>query len=120
METRELICIGCPLGCNLTVTIDGSEVNVTGNTCQRGADYGKKEVTDPTRILTASVKINGGVVARLPVKTSRDIKKGMIMEIMEKVHACSVEAPVHIGDVIIKDICGSGADLISARDVDRV
>ena len=33
MSTRELTCIGCPLGCAVTVTLkDGSVTAVTGNT----------------------------------------------------------------------------------------
>ena len=61
MEKRELTCIGCPLGCSITVTLNGKEVtSVTGNTCSRGAIYAKKEVTDPTRIVTSSVSVTGG------------------------------------------------------------
>ena len=29
MENRDLICIGCPLGCPLTVTIENGEVTET-------------------------------------------------------------------------------------------
>ena len=40
MEKRELICIGCPMGCPLTVTLDGGAVvTVQGNTCPRGDAY---------------------------------------------------------------------------------
>ena len=36
MEKRELTCIGCPLGCALTVTLEhGAVVSVAGNTCPR-------------------------------------------------------------------------------------
>lgn len=49
METRNLICIGCPMGCPLVVTIDGENIIVSGNTCPHGAEYAKKEVTNPTR-----------------------------------------------------------------------
>ena len=57
MEERKLICIGCPMGCPLTVEIDGGEVvSVTGNTCKRGDVYARKEVTNPTRIVTSTVR----------------------------------------------------------------
>ena len=70
METRELICIGCPMGCQLTVNMeDADNITVTGNTCPRGEAYGKKEVTNPTRIVTSSVKIIDGTIARVSVKT---------------------------------------------------
>ena len=76
MEKRELTCIGCPLGCALTVEIDGNEVvSVTGNTCKRGDDYARKEVTNPTRIVTSSVRVEGGTLAAVSVKTKEDIPK---------------------------------------------
>ena len=51
MEERKLTCIGCPMGCPLTVVMNGKEVvGVTGNTCKRGDVYARKEVTNPTRI----------------------------------------------------------------------
>lgn len=62
METRELTCIGCPLGCSLTVTIENDEIKVTGNTCKRGEAYAKKEVTDPKRIVTSTVRDRKSVV----------------------------------------------------------
>ena len=74
MEVRELICIGCPLGCPLTVRLEGGEVEVSGNTCARGADYAKKEVLSPTRIVTSSVHVSGGTIEMVSVKTEHDIR----------------------------------------------
>lgn len=76
METRQLTCIGCPLGCQLTVTLeDGKEPVVAGYTCKRGEAYGKKEVTDPTRTVTSSVRVTGGEIAMASVKTRTDIPR---------------------------------------------
>ena len=83
METRNLICIGCPLGCPVTVTIDGENINVTGNTCPRGADYAKKEVLSPTRIVTSSIRVDGGDIAMVSVKTKSDIPKSKIFDVMK-------------------------------------
>ena len=70
MERRELICIGCPLGCSLTVSMEGAEVvSVTGNTCKRGDVYARKEVTNPTRIVTSTVKVSNGTADMVSVKT---------------------------------------------------
>lgn len=61
MEKRELTCIGCPLGCSITVTMENAEIlDVTGNTCKRGDAYARKEVTHPTRIVTSTVRVSGG------------------------------------------------------------
>ena len=120
METRELICIGCPMGCQLTVNMeDADNITVTGNTCPRGEAYGKKEVTNPTRIVTSSVKINDGTIARVSVKTENDIPRGKIFDIMKEIREVTVTAPIHIGDVIIKNVADTGVDVIATKDVGR-
>ena len=111
METRNLTCIGCPLGCAITVTMDG------GNTCKRGSDYAAKEVTHPTRIVTSTVCVRGGSIPMVSVKTAQDIPKEKIFEIMKYINALTVTAPVHIGDVLLKDIAGTGVDLIATKEV---
>ena len=61
MEKRDLTCIGCPLGCQITVTMENGEVtDVKGNTCPRGDKYAREEVTNPTRVVTSIVKVEGG------------------------------------------------------------
>ena len=76
MEIRNLTCISCPMGCQITVEMDGSEVlSVTGNTCKRGDVYARKEVTNPTRIVTSTVKVIGGKADMVSVKTREDIPK---------------------------------------------
>ena len=81
MEQRELICINCPLGCALTVTLEDKDVvKVTGNTCPRGEAYARKECTNPTRIVTSTVRVKGGHLPVVSVKTASDIPKGKIGE----------------------------------------
>ena len=118
METRNLTCIGCPMGCQVTVTMENGEVTgVTGNTCKRGDDYARKEVTNPTRIVTSSVKVNGGRIPMVSVKTAHDIPKGMIFDCCKALENVEVTAPVAIGDVIVKDVCGSGVDVIATKAI---
>jgi len=86
MEERRLTCIGCPMGCPLVVTMDGGEVvSVTGNTCKRGEIYGRKEVTNPTRIVTSTVQVSGGSIDMVSVKTKEDIPKGKNLRLCESV-----------------------------------
>lgn len=117
MQVRELTCIQCPMGCQLTVTIDGDNVTVTGNTCPRGEIYGKKEVTNPTRTVTSSVVVEGGELARVSVKTASDIPKGKIFDIMDEIRAVTVQAPVSIGDVIIENAANTGVAVIATKNV---
>ena len=97
MEKRELICIGCPMGCALTVELDGGAVvSVRGNTCPRGDAYARKEVTAPTRIVTTTVRVTGGALAAVSCKTRGDIPKGKIFDIIRALKAVEVAAPVDL------------------------
>ena len=118
MEKRELTCIGCPMGCPLVVEMEGVEViSVTGNTCPRGAIYAKKEVTNPTRIVTSSVRVEGGQLAAVSVKTAADIPKGKIFDIARELKEVGVKAPVHIGDVVCENVAGTGVDVVATKNV---
>ena len=117
-ETRELICINCPLGCGLTVTLkDGDVVKVEGNTCPKGEAYGKKEVTDPTRIVTSTVRVSGGVLPVVSVKTASDIPKEKIMDCANALKNAKIQAPVSIGDVVVEDVCGTGVSVIATKNI---
>lgn len=116
-ETRELTCINCPLGCQLTVTlVDGEVTSVEGNTCKRGEVYGRKEVTNPTRIVTTSVPVVGSASERMvSVKTASDVPKAKVFEVVEALADLRVQAPVAIGDVVLANVCGTGVDVIATR-----
>jgi CxxC motif-containing protein len=119
MKTIELTCIGCPLGCPLTVTIqDNNEIIVAGNTCPKGATYAQKEVTNPTRIVTSTVRVSGGSCAMLNVKTASDIPKDKIFACVEALKEVVVPAPIRIGDVILENVADTGVAVIAARNVD--
>lgn len=121
MPIVELTCISCPLGCPLKVETDngGKVLSVTGNTCKRGEEYGKKEVTAPTRTVTSTVRVQGGIAPVVSVRTREDIPKDKIFAVMEEVRRTTAAAPVRIGDVIVKDIAGTGVDLIATRAVEK-
>ncbi len=117
MGKRELICIGCPMGCPVTVEMKGDEiVSVSGNTCPRGDAYARKEVTNPTRIVTSTVKVEGGLVEMISVKTKEDIPKDKIFDCVRALKGVTVKAPVHIGDVILTDVAGTGVDVVATRN----
>ena len=118
MSTIELTCIGCPLGCPLTVTLEGNEVtNVTGNTCPKGAIYAKKEVTNPTRIVTSTVRVEGGTSCMVNVKTESDIPKNKIFACVDALKGVTIAAPVKIGDVVLADVAGTGVNVVAARNI---
>ena len=121
MEVRKLICINCPLGCPLTVTLEeGEVVSVVGNTCPRGESYGRKEVSAPTRTLTSIVRVRNGHLPVVSVKTSADIPKGKIGSVMDAVHRIDADAPIAIGQVLLKDAAGTGVDIVATKAIRRV
>lgn len=120
-ETRELTCIGCPRGCSLNVVLeDGAVVSLVGNSCPIGDSYGRKEVTDPRRTVTSTVAVIGGEYRVVPVKTASDIPKHLIMDCMAEIARTQVTAPVHIGDVVIKNVLGTGTDVVATKNINSL
>ena len=120
METRELTCIGCPLGCPITVSLEGGQVlSVTGNTCPRGEAYARKEVTAPTRIVTTTARVTGSTTGAVtvPCKTARDVPKDRIFDVVRAVAAVTVQAPVALGEVLCPNAAGTGVDVIACKEV---
>ena len=114
--TKTLTCVACPLGCSITVEHEGAQVfSVTGNTCKRGDAYARTEIVNPTRNISSTVKVIGGVHPVVPVKTSAPIPKTMIFDCMKEINAVSVNAPVRLGQVIISDVLGTGVDIVAAN-----
>ncbi len=118
MIKKELTCIGCPMGCPLTVEMEGTEVkSVAGFTCKRGDVYARKEVTNPTRIVTSTVRVTGSALTHMvSVKTKEDIPKDKIFACVEALKNITVAAPVKIGDVILADVAGTGVDIIATKN----
>lgn len=118
METRNLTCIGCPMGCSVTVLMDdGQVVSVTGHTCKRGEDYARKEVTNPRRIVTSTVRVTGGTADMVSVKTREDIPKEKVFACARALKGVVVEAPVQIGDVILANVADTGVDVIATKKI---
>ena len=107
---KNLICICCPMGCHLKVNIE--ENKVSGNGCKRGIDYGISEITNPVRVITTTVKVKEGELPVLP--------KELNFKCMEELKKLEVVAPVSVGEVILKDILGTGIDIVSCRDIKSI
>ena len=117
---KEFICINCPLGCHLKVDdTDKNNIIVTGNTCPRGKMYGINEVTHPKRMVTSSIYVNNGDISMVSVKTSEAIDKEKIFDVLNEIKNISLEAPVHTGDIIIKNVLNTNVDIIATKDVLR-
>ena len=112
--SKELTCIVCPRGCRLTID---DNLNVTGNSCPRGAQYAKDELTNPKRMITSIVRVKNRENTMVSVKTSTSIPKGKIFDVLKEIAKVGVDAPVHFGDVLIKDVLGTGSDIVATKEV---
>lgn len=121
MEIRELTCIGCPMGCQVRVHMEAGEIRlVEGNTCKRGEVYARKEVTNPTRIVTSTVRVTGGDLPVVSVKTASDIPKDQIFACVLALKSVQVQAPVSIGDVVAEDVAHLGVSVVATRNVSKI
>lgn len=121
IETKPFTCIGCPIGCPLQLEHEGSMIKeVSGYECDRGAKYARQEFSDPRRSLSTTVAISGALWPRLPVRTYKPIHKDQVLEAVRKIHALKVQAPVKIGQVLIRDFMGEkGIDVVACRTMKR-
>ena len=117
MNERAVTCIGCPVGCRLTVRLEhGKVAGVDGAGCGRGAVYAAQECVCPTRMVTTLVRV-AGRREPLSVKTARPVPKEKIADCLDAIHGVCVTPPVRIGDVLVRDVCGTGADVVATGNV---
>ena len=103
---KNLICIICPRGCAMTASMKDGTITVTGHSCPRGEQYAIQECTDPRRTVTSTIRL-ANREASVSVKTETPVPKARMMEVMARLRAAVVHAPVAIGDVLLEDVCGS-------------
>lgn len=114
-EEVDLICICCPKGCHLKVNI--SENKISGNSCERGGEYGLSELTNPKRTITTTVKVNFGDLHVVPVKTEKPIPKKLNFKCIEELNNITVNAPINIGDIIYENILETGVNIVACRKI---
>lgn len=121
LTTYTYLCIGCPLGCRLEVDEDhGDIVEVRGFSCRLGKEFAVQEHIDPRRLVTTTVGIDGARWPRLPVKATDQVPKALVRDVCRVLADVRVQAPVQLGDLIARDVLGTGADVVATRDMPRV
>ncbi|MGP1496859.1 MAG: DUF1667 domain-containing protein [Treponema sp.] len=117
---KHFTCIICPMGCQLEVDLTGEEMKVSGNACNRGCEYAKKELTFPSRTLTCTVAVSSGERPMVSAKTAGEIPKEGLLRSMQFVRRLTIPAPVKTGDVLVRDFMHSGVDLVACENVRKV
>lgn len=119
--TKTFTCILCPSGCEIEAVCDGTDVlSLKGNKCPRGADYVEQELTHPVRTISTSVLVRGGELPLCSVRLTNPIPREKIFDVMGEIRKLSLDAPVQIGQILIRDVLGLGSDVIATRPIERV
>jgi CxxC motif-containing protein len=117
-DKRALICVTCPMGCRLDVTVaDGQVVAAEGQGCKHGLAYAQDEITNPRRVVTTTVRVQAGRHPLLPVYTDCPFPKGQILPLLAELRQIAVNAPVQAGQVILADALGTGINVLASRDM---
>jgi len=117
---ERLVCIICPNSCEIEVRIrNGSIKEIEGNLCHKGEEYVRSELFNPKRIVTSTVVVLNGEIPLVSVKTSRGVPKEKIFDVMDEISKIEINAPVKLGDVILRNVANTGADIIATRNVDK-
>jgi CxxC motif-containing protein len=115
---KEMICIGCPLGCSISVDyIKKTLQNINGNRCQVGLKYAEKEIFNPERTLTTTVKVRNGHLPLVSVRTSKPISKNRIFDAMTLLAKVEVEAPIRIGEKIIENLFNTNVSIVATKNI---
>lgn len=123
IEKIPLTCIICPMGCSMEVEVETNTsgqkkvLSVKDNGCKRGEQYAAKELQNPTRTLTTTIKVEGGELPLVPVKTAGEVPKASLLQCMEVVRRASCKVPVKRGDVLIYDLLGTGVNVVACADI---
>jgi CxxC motif-containing protein len=118
-EKRHFTCVICPIGCEIDVEVkDGEIVSMEGNKCTKSEEFVRQELVEPMRTLTTTVRIKGARWPMLPVRTDRPIPKRLFFDVMKEVAGVEVQAPAKVSDVVVKDVAGSGADIVASRNME--
>lgn len=118
LEKKTLICIICPVGCQIEVCRDDDNIrSISGYGCKRGKEYAISELLNPVRTITSTVTVRCGEHPVVPVKTDKPIPKHLITELMREINKCSIQAPVRMGDIVLQNVLNTGANIIATGNI---
>lgn len=116
-EISEIICVTCPKGCTLRVKHEGNDVLEVLGGCKRGETYAICELNDPRRMVASTVRVKGGLHPLVPVYTKQSFPKPLIPLLAETLREVTLAAPVHINQVVLANVLGTGIDVVASRDM---
>ena len=118
MPEKQITCIICPIGCKILVKSNGEIIE--GNKCKQGIDYAKSEALDPRRVITSSVLVKNGDWPLVSVKTTKPVPKEQINNVLNEIKTLKAQAPVKIGQIIIKNVCETNVDIVATKNIKKI
>ncbi len=120
VEKRHLVCVVCPIGCEIDVVHDGQKIiSMEGNKCEKSEEFVRQELIEPMRILTTTVRIQGARWSVIPVRSDKAVPKRLFPRIMKQLRCIKLQAPVSMLDVVVKDVLDTGTNIIATRTMPR-
>ncbi len=116
-EGTRMTCVICPKSCEISAATRDGALEVAGAGCMRGEEYARMEIGDPRRVVTTTVRVKGGVLQLCPVRSSVPVRRNLLSECVRALAGDDFEAPVRAGDILVRNILGTGADIVATRDV---
>jgi CxxC motif-containing protein len=115
---EKVICVGCPMGCLVNLTIDNGVITaIEGNRCKQGEKYANEEYRNPVRTLTTTLLTQGSSQPLLPVRTSKPVHRQKMLSIVTALAGVKVKPPVRIGEVVVSQPEGVIVDIIATADM---
>jgi CxxC motif-containing protein len=119
-EKTHFVCVVCPIGCEIDVVHDGSKIiSMEGNKCEKSKEFVSQELIEPMRLLTTTVRIEGSRWPVIPVRTDKAVPKRLFPQVMKRLRRITLQAPVNMLDVVVRDILRIGANVIATRTMHR-
>ncbi|WP_422484384.1 DUF1667 domain-containing protein [Gudongella sp. DL1XJH-153] len=111
----KITCSICEMACEITIEQYENSTIISGNRCGRGSQLAEKHLTNNQKIVTGRCLLSGGQMSRLPVSTTKEIPTELIDKVLKTIQKTAVDAPVVRGQIIIRNILNTGADVIAQR-----
>lgn len=119
----EFICVVCPNGCPIDAEFTEQKphtlLKFNGHRCPKGASWIRQEIENPVRTFSTNVLVRNGAFLLASVRTTKPVPLDLIAPVLKEIRKIRVEAPLHIGDVLLSNPVGTDTEIIVTRNVGK-
>ena len=117
---NQVVCNKCEEYCVIDIKTEDEVVEIIGNKCNEGIEFSEDYLKNSMDVLTTLVRIKGGQVKVVSVKSDKPIEKKLFLKCSRALSRINAGAPIKIGDVVCKNILNLGVDIICTKNVDKI